>query len=130
MDANVASKSGENLGQLEDLIIDAKTGQIEYAVLGRGGFLGMADKYVPVPWKAIQVASEKQFTLNVDKSKLKSAPTTDKSFTNLQHPGYDVTIYRFYEIPMNTGTAEGPSGTQQGGGSSSGNTSSRNGQTE
>jgi sporulation protein YlmC with PRC-barrel domain len=124
MDANVASKSGENLGQLEDLIIDPQTGEIKYAILGRGGLLGIGEKYVPVPWKAIQVSSEKQFTLNVDKSKLKSAPTTDKSYSSLEQPGYDVTIYRFFEIPMGTGAAEAPGGSQQGQGSSANSSSS------
>ncbi len=119
MDANVASKSGENLGQLEDLVINPQTGKIEFAVLGRGGFLGLGEKYVPIPWKAIQVSSEKQFTLNVDKAKLKTAPTTDKNLSQLEEPGYTVTIYRFFEVPVETGGAEAPGGVQEGGASSS-----------
>lgn len=115
MNAEIKSKSGENLGKLEDLMINPQTGQVDFAVIGRGGFLGLGEKLVPVPWQAVTVQSEKQFTLNVDKQKLQSAPTVDKKFSELQQPGYDVTIYRFYSIPM--GTAETPGSTEQGQGS-------------
>lgn len=112
------SKSGEDLGKMEDLLINPQTGKIQYVVLGRGGVLGMGEKLVPVPWQAVNVSSEKEFTINVDKKKLKSAPTVDKNYSQLDQPDYYVTIYRFYEIPENTGGAEGPSGSQSGSGSS------------
>lgn len=102
MDSKIQSSDGENLGELEDLLIDPQTGQVKFAVLGRGGFLGFGEKHVPVPWKAIQVKSEREFTLNVDKEKLKEAPTTDKEYSNLTDPGYTVTVYRFFAIPAPT----------------------------
>lgn len=116
MDANIQSNSGEDLGKLEDVVVDPRSGQIKFAVLGRGGFLGLGEKLVPVPWKAIQVKSEKQFTLNVDKEKLKTAPTTDKEYSRLIDPGYTVTIYRFFAVPADAGMggADDPSGLQQG----------------
>jgi hypothetical protein len=89
-------------------------GHIQFAIIGHGGLLGIGEKYVPVPWKAVQVTSEKQFTLNIDKEKLKSAPTTDKNYTNLDQPDYAATIYRFFDMPVETGAAESPGGTQQG----------------
>lgn len=111
--ASVESKSGESLGKIEDLVFNAE-GQIQFAIIGHGGLLGIGEKYVPVPWKAVQVTSEKQFTLNIDKEKLKSAPTTDKNYSNLDQPDYTVTIYRFFEMPVETGAAESPGGAQQG----------------
>lgn len=114
MDADVKSKDGEDLGSLEDLIINPQTGKIEFAVLGRGGFLGIGEKLVPVPWKAMSIQSEEEFSLNVDKEKLRSAPTIDKNYSNLSTPGYTVTIYQFYAVPQETGGAESPGGTQAG----------------
>lgn len=109
MDANIQSSSGEELGQLEDLLIDPETGAIKFAVLGRGGLPGAGERLVPVPWKAIQVQSEREFTLNVDKNKLKTAPTTDKQYSNLHDPGYTVTIYRFFAVPtVDVGAGEIP----------------------
>jgi sporulation protein YlmC with PRC-barrel domain len=123
-DAKITSKSGEDLGKMEDLMIDPQTGKIRYVILGRGGLLGIGEKLVPVPWKAINVSSEKEFTLNVDKQKLKSAPTVDKRYSELNQPDYYVTIYRFYEVPMDTGSAEGPGGSQSGSSSSESQTNS------
>jgi sporulation protein YlmC with PRC-barrel domain len=99
-DANIVSKTGENLGTMEDLMIDPRTGKIRFVILGRGGLLGIGEKYVPVPWKAVNVTSEKEFTINVDKQKLKSAPAVDKQLSELNQPDYSVTVYRFYEIPL------------------------------
>ncbi len=125
MEANVSSKSGENLGQVQDFAINPKTGKIDFAIVGTGGASGAGQTYIPVPWKAIQVSSEKQFTLNVDKQKLQSAPTTGKDLSEFQQPDYTVTIYRFFEVPEDVGAAETPGGSEQGGASSSG--SSRSG---
>src|SRR5512142_2622489 len=51
MDAEIKSKSGEDLGKMEDVLINPTTGKIDFAVLGRGGFLGIGEKLVPIPWK-------------------------------------------------------------------------------
>ena len=64
--------------------------------------------------------SEKQFTLNVDKNQLKTAPTTDKEYSNLQDPGYAVTIYRFFAVPAESemGGSDLQEDSQYGSGSS------------
>jgi sporulation protein YlmC with PRC-barrel domain len=115
-DAKITTSAGESLGDVEDLLINPTSGKIDFVVLGKGGFLGLGEKRVPVPWNAISLKTEKQFTLNVDKNKLKSAPTLDKDYSELASPDYTVTIYRFYEIPV--GGSEGPGSSQQGQGQS------------
>lgn len=121
MDTDIKSSTGENLGELEDVILNPQTGEIKFAVLGRGGFLGFGEKLVPVPWKAIDVKSEREFSLKMDKEKLKDAPTVDKQYSNLDQPGYTVTIYRFFAVPEPSavGGAETPEGIESGTGSSS-----------
>ncbi|HWI57308.1 MAG TPA: PRC-barrel domain-containing protein [Bacillota bacterium] len=118
--AEVKSNAGETLGKMEDLVIDPQTGKIRFAILGRGGVLGMGAKHVPVPWQAVTVQSEKQFTLNVDKQKLQTAPTVKSDYSDLQNPEYVVNVYKFYEIQpaigapgetpggMGTGTGQSP----------------------
>jgi sporulation protein YlmC with PRC-barrel domain len=114
-DANIVSNTGEDLGTMKDLLIDSRTGEIRYVMLGRGE---LSDKLVPVPWKAINVSAQKQFTINVDRQKLKSAPTVDKELSEFNQPDYSVTVYRFYEIPIDSGGAESPGGSSSGGKSS------------
>lgn len=76
---DVVNKSGESLGELEELMLDLNTGQVAYAVLSFGGFLGFGDKLFAIPWKAFSVdQNEEQIVLNVDKELLKDAPGFDK----------------------------------------------------
>src|SRR5919201_869381 len=57
--ADVENPSGQNLGDIKDIVLDPQTGQIAYAVLGFGGFLGMGEKYFAIPWTALS-AKEKR----------------------------------------------------------------------
>ena len=54
----VYNSAGEHLGDAEDIVIDAKTGKVAYAVLSFGGFLGMGEKLFAIPWSAFSVNTE------------------------------------------------------------------------
>lgn len=76
---SVVNQGGEDLGHIEDLMVDPTTGKVDYAVLSFGGFLGIGDKYFAVPFDQLSVDREnKRMVLNVDKEKLKDAPGFDK----------------------------------------------------
>ena len=114
---NVTAKDGENLGQVQDFVIDPKSGKIKFALVGEGFMAGIGQKLIPVPWQAVNVKSEREFALNVDKSKMQSAPAWSQ--TEEEQPDYVVRIYRFYDlIPMEgiggTGQSQSQSGQGQG----------------
>lgn len=50
--ANVQNASGERIGDINDLVFD-RTGRISTVVLGVGGFLGLGEKSVAVPFSAL-----------------------------------------------------------------------------
>lgn len=76
----VINPAGENLGKIEEFMIDLRTGCIAYAVLSFGGVLGIGDKLFAIPMKALSLdEDQKCFILNVDKEKLKNAQGFDKS---------------------------------------------------
>src|ERR1700720_2899549 len=52
--SSVVNSLNEDLGKIEDLVLDAAAGRIAYAVLSFGGFLGMGDKYFAIPWDAFR----------------------------------------------------------------------------
>ncbi len=110
--ADVKSKNGEDLGKLEDLVLDRQTGQIRFAIVGKGGVLRIGEKSHPVPWQEVTINSEKQVTVNMDKQKMESAPTVTSDYPELNDPDAVLVIYRFYEIQP-AGAAETPGGTQQ-----------------
>jgi sporulation protein YlmC with PRC-barrel domain len=77
---HVRNPEGEDLGKIEELMIDVKAGRIAYAVLSFGGILGLGDKFFAIPWETLSLRPrEKEFVLNIDKEKLKEAPGFDKN---------------------------------------------------
>ena len=48
----VVNRLNEDVGNVEDVVIDALNGRIVYAVLSFGGFFGLGEKLYAVPWKA------------------------------------------------------------------------------
>ncbi len=76
---SVHNRAGEELGSIEDFMLDVQTGNVRYAVLSFGGFLGLGDKLFAVPMQALTVDQEDEcFILDVDKERLKDAPGFDK----------------------------------------------------
>jgi sporulation protein YlmC with PRC-barrel domain len=96
----VRNSDGEDLGKIEDLMIDVVNGRIAYAVLSFGGFLGMGDKLFAIPWGAMELKEhEHKFVLNVAKDTLKNAPGFDKDhWPDMTDPDWGLNIYRYYGI--------------------------------
>lgn len=77
---DVVNESGDDLGTIEDFVLDLQDGRVEYAVLSFGGFLGMGDKLFAVPFKAMRIdQEEKRAVLDVSKETLENAPGFDKN---------------------------------------------------
>ncbi|MEO8432098.1 MAG: PRC-barrel domain-containing protein [Acidobacteriota bacterium] len=94
----VVNRKGEDLGKVEDFMIEPEQGQVSYAVLSFGGFLGMGDKLFAVPMKAMKLSrEEKRFVLDIDKEKLKNAPGFDKdNWPDLNDRTYGTKVYTYY----------------------------------
>jgi sporulation protein YlmC with PRC-barrel domain len=79
--SRVRNQDSENVGKIEDFVIDMETGRIAYAVLSFGGFLGMGDKLFAVPFQSMQFdVEDEEFVLNVNIvniERLKNAPGFD-----------------------------------------------------
>ena len=75
----VVNTNGDNLGKVEDLMIDLSNGRVAYAALSLGGFMGMSDKLFAVPWQALSYMPDEQaFILAVPKNILEKAEGFDK----------------------------------------------------
>src|SRR5688572_18778345 len=55
---DVVSGAGMDLGELEDLIVDASDGSVRYAVLSTGGILGIGATRRMVPWATLKLESK------------------------------------------------------------------------
>jgi sporulation protein YlmC with PRC-barrel domain len=94
----VKNAAGEDLGKIEDLMVDVNSGRIAYAVLSFGGFLKVGNKLFAIPWQALRLdAVNKQFVLGVDKSVLERAPGFDKdNWPDMADPTFGNSIYSHY----------------------------------
>ena len=76
---SVRNSAGDDLGKVDEIMIDIPSGKVAYAVLSFGGVLRMGNKLFAVPWSALTVdEDEKCFILDVDKQTLENAPGFDK----------------------------------------------------
>lgn len=94
----VRNSAGEDLGNIEDIMIDLQSGDVAYAVLSFGGFLGLGDKLFAVPWSALALnADEHEFILDVDKSTLEQAPGFDKNnWPDFADPTFGSKVHAHY----------------------------------
>jgi len=101
--SKVKNAAGEDLGKVEDLVLDPNDGTIEYAVLSSGGFLGIGDKLFTVPFSLLKAPEVKEhsdlafFTLDVDKAKLENSPRFPKDkWPNVDEPTWRSEIDTYY----------------------------------
>jgi sporulation protein YlmC with PRC-barrel domain len=102
MDADVENAQGEDLGDIEDLVLDPQDGRVAYAVLSFGGFLGLGEKLFAVPWTALKakVGENDTYILNVAKEKLTNAPGFDKNnWPDMANRQWGEEIHSYYGIP-------------------------------
>jgi sporulation protein YlmC with PRC-barrel domain len=94
----VVNSNGDDLGKIEDLVIDPISGRVDYAVLSFGGFLGMGEKLFAVPLEAMKLSpEEKRFILDVDKERLKQAPGFDKNhWPDASDRAFGTKVYNYY----------------------------------
>jgi sporulation protein YlmC with PRC-barrel domain len=80
----VNNPQGTNLGTVNDIVIDASSGNVRYAALSYGGFLGFGDTLVAVPWEAFTVQKiegrdEYNLVLNATEEQIKGATGFDRN---------------------------------------------------
>src|SRR4051812_20486101 len=75
----VVNLSGEDIGHIEELMVDVTTGRVAYAVLSFGGFMGIGNKLFALPWSALTVdEGKKRFVVKVTRESLDELPGFDK----------------------------------------------------
>ena len=96
---NVYSPSGDKLGSIDDLVIDKKSGQVRYAALEFGGFLGMGKDRYPIPWNMLKYdTAQEGYVVPLQKETLEGAP----KYADTSIPDYDesytASINRYYGL--------------------------------
>ena len=99
--AAVYNRQGERLGTVHNFMVDKFTGQVAYAVMSFGGFLGMGESYHPLPWRVLNYDTRQGgFVIDLDRSRLEKAPSYMASdVPNWSDRTYSGRIDAFYGVP-------------------------------
>ena len=96
----VFNTGGDRLGSIHDLMIDKKTGEVAYAIMAFGGFLGVGDSYHPLPWSLLKYNTNLGgYLVDIDQSQLEEAPSyavgTEPAWGD---PEYERKLHDFYGV--------------------------------
>jgi len=102
LDYNIRNSQGEEVGEVDDLIIGLNTGHVNYAVLSFGGFADIGDKLYAVPLSALNFDTinqdEQAFIIDVDEAALQNAPSFDQNnWPDLTTPGWDAEFSDYWD---------------------------------
>jgi hypothetical protein len=97
----VRRADGEKIGTIERLMIDKLSGNVAYAVLSFGGFLGMGQKHAPIPWARLSYdRALGAYRLDLTDEELKQAPAVaaGQEF-DWGDRSREVEIHNYYRVP-------------------------------
>lgn len=115
---SVRNTAGQDLGTVKEFMIDTRTGNITYAVLSFGGFMGLGNKLFAIPYPLLRVDTTNEcYVLNIEKEVLKDAPGFDSNnwpdaanydFVNqvYSYYGYDPFYDEAYEVSLRKPTTK------------------------
>jgi sporulation protein YlmC with PRC-barrel domain len=97
----VKDTSGRKIGQIEDVVLDKGSNSIMFAVVGFGGFLGMAEKFHPIPWSSLDYdEGESSYVVGYTKEQLQAAPAGSiDELTRDDSVSYRDRAYDYYKAP-------------------------------
>ena len=72
----VYNRQGERLGEVYNFMVDKRSGQVAYAVMSFGGFLGLGARCHPLPWSVLAYdTGQGGYVVDLDKERLENAPS-------------------------------------------------------
>jgi sporulation protein YlmC with PRC-barrel domain len=98
---SVKDTSGRKIGEIEDVVLDKQTNSIMFAVVGFGGFLGVAEKFHPLPWSVLDYnEADGAYVVPYSKSQLEAAPAGSiDELTREGGVGVRNRTYDYYKAP-------------------------------
>lgn len=96
----VYNRKGERLGSVYNFMVDKFTGQVAYAVMSFGGFLGIGERYHPLPWKVLTYDTELLgYVVDLSREQLERAPHYALEDLPWADPKYGRSVYDYYNVP-------------------------------
>ncbi|WP_158241452.1 PRC-barrel domain-containing protein [Novosphingobium sp. TH158] len=95
----VYNHQGERLGSIMNFMVDKRSGEVEYAVMSFGGFLGMGQEYYPLPWDILDYDTEQGgYVVDLDEADLEHAPRYEASSEPVYDQAYMTSVQGYYGL--------------------------------
>jgi sporulation protein YlmC with PRC-barrel domain len=96
----VKNPSGKKIGVIEDMVLDKQSNNIMFAVVGFGGFLGVKEKFHPIPWEALDYdETQDGYLVNYSKEQLEAAPAGSIEELTRDDGDFRERTYEYYKAP-------------------------------
>jgi len=93
----VYSRDGERLGSVHNFMVDKVSGQVAYAVMSFGGFLGIGDRYHPLPWKSLTYDTGLGgYVVDLSRAQLEGGPTFAPDEDPWADRAFESQVYDYY----------------------------------
>jgi sporulation protein YlmC with PRC-barrel domain len=107
LDLDVWNQNGEQIGEVDDMVLDLDNTKISYVIVGTGGFLDLGERDILIPWNSLELQTpvtggqENAFVLLADAEMLTSFPDfdVDANLPGMGQPAedWDADIRNFWE---------------------------------
>ncbi len=97
----VYNRQSDRLGTVRNFMVNKRTGQVAYAVMSFGGFLGMGESYHPLPWKVLTYDTGMGgYVVDLSRQQLEGGPTyTASAAPDWSTPAYGRQVSDYYGVP-------------------------------
>lgn len=95
----VYNREGERLGHISNFMVEKRSGQVRYAILSFGGFLGLGHDHYPIPWSMLSYDTDKGgYTVDLSKEMLDNAPSHLPGTPPEYDESYGRNVYSYYSL--------------------------------
>ncbi len=93
----VFGRDGQRIGAVYNFMVDKVTGRVAYAVMSFGGFLGLGERFFPLPWAALTYDPARGgYVVDIDRDGLDRAPSFALGEEPWRDPDHRRNVYGFY----------------------------------
>jgi hypothetical protein len=97
----VYNRQGEKLGEVYNFMVGKRSGEVAYAIMSFGGFLGIGQKYHPLPWNALTYdTGKKGYVIDASKERLMGAPSYQAGEEPFSRPEYGQQVRDYWSAGL------------------------------
>lgn len=95
--AQVRTPAGKDLGKINGVLLDRSRDAVVYVMVDVGGFLGLGNRLVALPWAALQPSPDRNtYIANVTEDVLKAAPSAESSAATVADPNWQHAVDAYW----------------------------------